>query len=138
MQRQVDAAILSVTASVAGNAVTFVQQLQFCTAAVIMSPDPASFECIRASKGPVYTTAIITYGIVSIFLPFVLDGMLTIFATAATRFRLLASQLGSRSQLGPCSVDHQRTARLRSSRTRSDEHRLHSQCCRSSFRYVLQ
>ena len=79
MQRQVDAAILSVTASVAGNAVTFVQQLQFCTAAVIMSPDPASFECIRASKGPAYTTAIITYGIVSISLPFVLDVMLTIF-----------------------------------------------------------
>lgn len=61
--QQINNAIISITASLAGNGATFGEQLQFCTAAVINSADPSSVTCLVANGGPYYTTVVIVNSI---------------------------------------------------------------------------
>ncbi|GAA5894342.1 uncharacterized protein JCM6883_003793 [Sporobolomyces salmoneus] len=60
-------AIMSMTASVSGNSVTAIQQMQQCFNDVIMTPTEdarSSYECIVAADGPIRTLQILINGII--------------------------------------------------------------------------
>ncbi|GAA6020244.1 hypothetical protein JCM11491_003862 [Sporobolomyces phaffii] len=60
-------AILSMTASVSGNSVTAIQQMQQCFNDVIMTPTEdarSTYECIVAADGPIRTLQILINGII--------------------------------------------------------------------------
>ncbi|GAA5986029.1 hypothetical protein JCM5350_005504 [Sporobolomyces pararoseus] len=60
-------AILSMTASVSGNSVTAIQQMQQCFNDVIMTPTEdarSAYECIVAADGPIRTLQILINGII--------------------------------------------------------------------------